>query len=135
RTARVPVRPCGTLRPCSRGGLPRIMPIYFDRTRQRWRYEFSRVLGGSRRRATKLLPASWTRAQAQAYGQEQDARLYAVATGAVKPKPLIDEALRLYLAERAPALKNRAILERELLLCFDAYSGRAMDELAAVARE
>lgn len=110
------------------------MPIYRDKARARWRYEFSRIVDGRRRRATKLLPAAWTRAQAEAYGQERDAHLYAVATGALKQQPLISEAVRLYLTEHAPNLKNH-LLERDLALVMPAYRGRTMDELAAVARE
>lgn len=111
------------------------MPIYRDKARARWRYEFSRIVDGRRRRATKLLPKAWTRAQADAYARERDAHLYAVATGALKPQPLISEAVRLYLTERAPHLKNRALLERDLALVLPAYQGRTIDQLADVARE
>jgi integrase len=110
------------------------MPVYFDQARQRWRYEFSRVVGGRRRRATKLLPKPWTRAKAEAYARAQDEHLYAVATGAVRQQPLIAEAVALYLAERAPALKNRALLERDLALVMPWYEGMRMDQLAEVAR-
>jgi integrase len=111
------------------------MPIYRDKARARWRYEFSRVVDGRRRRATKLLPAAWTRAQADAYARERDAHLYAIATGALKPQPLISEAVRLYLVEHAPRLKNRALLERDLALVLPAYQGRTLAELPDVARE
>ena len=111
------------------------MPIYYDRSRKRYRYEFDRILDGQRRRATKLLPAGWTRAEADAYGAAQDKRLFAIASGAVKPRPLISEAVRLYLQDHAPDLKNFKSLKRELALCMDAYAGRYMDELAEVARE
>lgn len=111
------------------------MPIYRDKARARWRYEFSRIVDGRRRRATKLLPAAWTRAQAEAYASERDSHLYAVATGAIKPQPLISEAVRLYLVEHAPGLKNRTLLERDLALVLPAYQGRTIDQLADVARE
>ena len=111
------------------------MPIYRDKARARWRYEFSRVIDGRRCRTTKLLPKAWTRQQADAYARERDATLYAVATGALKPQPLISEAVRLYLTERAPHLKNRALLERDLALVLPAYQGRTIDQLADVARE
>lgn len=111
------------------------MPIYFDRTRRRWRYEFDRVVDGQRQRTTKLLPATWTRAQADAFAREHDGRLFALVSGSVAPRPLISQAVRLYLQERAPQLKNHAGLERELALCLGAYAGRHMDELATVARE
>ena len=111
------------------------MPIYRDKARARWRYEFSRIVDGRRRRATKLLPATWTRAQAEAYARERDSHLYAVATGAVKPQPLISEAVRLYLVEHAPQLKNCALLERDLALVLPAYQGHTIDQLADVARK
>jgi integrase len=111
------------------------MPIYRDKARARWRYEFSRIVDGRRRRATKLLPATWTRHQAEAYARQRDSHLYAVATGAVKPQPLISEAVRLYLIEHAPSLKNRDKLERDLALLMPHYTGRTLDELPAVGRE
>jgi len=111
------------------------MPVYYDKARKRWRYEFDRLIGGSRRRTTKLLPAPWGRQEAQAYAREQDGQLYAVASGAVKPRRLISEAVGLYLQQHAPTLKSGEIIERELGLCVGTYKGRHIDELAAVARE
>ena len=111
------------------------MPIYRDKARARWRYEFSRVVGGRRCRATKLLPAAWSRAEADAYARERDAELYAVATGSRRPEPLISQAVRLYLVERAPELKNRAKLERDLALLMPHYAGRTLADLPVVARE
>jgi integrase len=111
------------------------MPVYRDKARNRWRYEFSRIVDGRRQRATKLLPPAWNRAQAEAFAVEQDARLYALATGAKRDQPMISEAVRLYLAEHAPNLKNRAKLERDLRLVMSAYAGRRIDELATVVRE
>lgn len=108
------------------------MPVYFDKARQRWRFEFSRVLDGRRRRATKLLPAGWTRRQAEAYARERDAHLYAVATGAIREQPLISEAVRLYLEQHAPQLKNRDLLVRDLALVLPWYEARRMNELQAV---
>lgn len=110
------------------------MPIYYDRARKRWRYEFDRYVDGRRQRTTKLLPKAWSREEAQAYAHEKDNRLYLVATGAIKRRPLISEAVALYLRERAPQLKNKS-LERELANCLDAYAGKHMDELADVARK
>jgi integrase len=111
------------------------VPIYFDRARKRWRYEFDRYIDGRRQRTTKLLPKGWTRAQADAFAQEHDPRLFALATGAVKPRPLISQAVHLYLTQHAPGLKNFKSLERELANCMPAYEGRHIDELAEVARE
>jgi integrase len=111
------------------------MPIYRDRARNRWRYEFSRMVDGRRRRTTKLLPSAWTRTQAEAYAHERDAHLYAIASGALKPQPLISQAVRLYLEQHSPRLKNRDKLERDLALLQPAYRGRTMAEMPDVARE
>lgn len=110
------------------------MPIYYDRSRKRWRYEFSRIIGGQRRRLTKLLPQTWSRAEAESYAREQDGHLYKIETGALKVQPLISEAVGLYLEHHAPRLKNRAKLERDLLLIQPWYDGRRIDELADVCR-
>lgn len=111
------------------------MPVYRDKARNRWRYEFSRIVGGRRRRATKLLPAPWNRAQAEAYARDQDGKLYALATGATRQQPLISEAVRLYLEQHAPRLKNAAKLERDLALLMPYYQGRGLDELPQVCRD
>ena len=47
----------------------------------RWMYQFDRVIAGQRQRANKLLPAGWTRAQAQEFDRLESARLHAIATG------------------------------------------------------
>lgn len=111
------------------------MPVYRDKARNRWRYEFDRVVDGRRQRATKLLPATWNRAQAEAFARQQDGHLYALATGARREQPLISEAVRLYLTQHAPSLKNHLKLARDLALVMPYFAGRRMDELAAVIRE
>lgn len=110
------------------------MPVYYDKSRKRWRYEFSRFIDGRRQRATKLLPASWTAREAEAYGQAQDSKLYAVATGAVREQPLIAEAVRLYLEQHGATLKNRSKMERDLALVEPWSRGHRMDQLAEVAK-
>lgn len=108
------------------------MPSYFDKARKRWRYEFDRLVGGQRLRARKLLPRGWTAEQAEAYGRTQDARLFASAAGTHQADPLISEAVKAYLTEHAPGLKNCAKVESDLALCFEWFKGRHMAELAEV---
>lgn len=108
------------------------MPAYFDSARKRWYYEFDRLIGGQRHRTRKLLPKGWSRTQAEAYGREQDSRLYAIASGSLQEEPLISEAVRLYLTEHAPSLKNGEKCAADLALCFAWYEGRRMNELADV---
>jgi integrase len=108
------------------------MPVYYDKSRKRWRYEFSRVIEGQRQRATKLLPAGWSAKEAEAYGQAQDSKQYALATGALREQPLISAAVLAYLTKHAPKLKNFEKLQRDLALCEPWFRGRRMTELAAV---
>lgn len=111
------------------------MPAYYDKARKRWRYEFDRVVDGRRQRTTKMLPQGWSATQAQAYAAEHDRKTYALATGAQKPEPLISEAVRLYVTEHAPTLKNSTKLIADLALCFGWYEGRRLTELPEVVRE
>lgn len=111
------------------------MSVYFDKAKGRWRFNFDATPpGGGRHRASRLLPKSWTADQRARYDQAETARLYALATGVERESRLIDDAVLVYLKERAPQLKNRS-LEDELARCFHAYTGRPIDELAAVCRE
>lgn len=111
------------------------MPVYYDKARKRWYYEFDRVLDGGRHRARKLLPRGWARTEAEAYGREQDARLYAIASGSLQEEPLISEAVHAYLTEHAPSLKNTAKLQADLVLCFAWYEGKRMNQLAEVVSD
>ena len=111
------------------------MPIRFDKVNQRWRFEFDRYIAHARQRTSRLLPKGWSRSQADAFDRTESARLYALATGVERDVRLIDDAVLVYLTEHAPNLKNRVNLEAELERCFDAYTGRPITDLAAVARE
>lgn len=110
------------------------MSIHRDKARGRYRFEFDRVVGGKRLRVTKLLPATWSRAQADAFDRQESARLYATATGIERPQHLIEEAVACYLKERAPQLKQGGNVTRELALMFWVYKGRHITELADVCK-
>lgn len=110
------------------------MPITRHHT-GRWLYQFDRVVAGRRQRANRLLPAGWTRAQAQAFDQRETARLYDAATGARQPEPLISDAVLAYLRQHAPSLKNRHDLEGALALLLPWYEGKTMGQLPDVARQ
>lgn len=111
------------------------MSIHFDRANQQWRFQFDRYIGGVRHRASRLLPKSWTRAEADKFDRTETARLYAVETG-VKPKRhLIDAAVLLYLTKHAPSLASLANIQRELWACSEAYTGRYLEDLPEVAQE
>jgi len=111
------------------------MPIYRDKARGRLVFEFDRHIAGQRIRARKVLPAAWTRAQADAFDRQESARLYAVASGVERPEHLIEEAIAVYLKERAPQLKTGYQIEGELLLMYWAYQGKALPALPDVCRD
>lgn len=111
------------------------MPLYYDKAKNRWRYEFKRVVAGRRVRATKLLPQGWTRAQAQAFEQKETNRLFALASGHEQGRATIDQAVEIYCRERMPELKHGAKQEAELCRFLWAYEGRHLEELPEVCRE
>jgi integrase len=110
------------------------MPIRWDPRNKRWRYEFDRVVGGSRHRLSRLLAPGWSRAQADAYDRQESARLWAVASGVERRDPLIDEAVALYLRDKT-ALKSYRSAAEHLAAIAWAYTGRRMSELPAVAAD
>ena len=111
------------------------MSIYKDKETGQWRFEFSRRIEGVRTRHRKLLPAGWTRSQADAFDRQESAALYAVATGIAKPRHYIGEAVQRYLKERVPHLKAGANAAREIDSMRDWWDGRPLDGLATVCAE
>lgn len=111
------------------------MPSFFDKRNNRWRYDFNQVINGQRTRATKLLPKAWNRDEAKAFGQAEDARLFALATGTKKGRVLIQDAVDVYVLHRCPELKTGRETAQELALLHGFYDGRFLDELVEVARE
>lgn len=111
------------------------MPVYRDKRTGRWVFEYSRRIDGQRVRRTRLLPAGWTRDQAEAFDRKESAALHAIATGIARPRHHIDAAVARYLAERAPALKHGANVARELEATRDWWSWRYIEELPAVCAE
>lgn len=110
------------------------MPIYRDKARGRFVFEFSRRVDGRRIRTRKLLPKTWNRAQADAFERTQSAKLYATVHRVGGADPLIDDAVAVYLRERAPQLKNRAVVVANLTTVFWAYQGRPMSALPDVCK-
>lgn len=108
------------------------MSIYKDKPSGQWRFEFARRINGVRVRQRQILPKGWTRAQADAYDLKESASLYAVATGLTKVRPLISQAVKLYLAGRVPSLKAGPNTAREIDAMHDWWQGRFLDELSQV---
>lgn len=110
------------------------MSAYFNSTKGRWLFEFDKVINGSRVRATKTLPEGWNRAKAEAFAKAETDRLYQVATGGVKQRHLIEDAVEQYIRHHCHELKDGDGITKELARIHWAYEGRYMDELSDVGR-
>nr|WP_034331626.1 site-specific integrase [Herbaspirillum sp. B39] len=110
------------------------MPIYRDKERGNFVFEFDRRLKGKRIRIRKYLPKTWNKSQADAFDREESARLYAIANNVERPHFLIDDAVDIYIEERIPLLKSGANIARELAQMYFAYKGRQMSELPQVCK-
>jgi integrase len=110
------------------------MPVYYDKTEQRWRFKFNRVIAGKQYRSSRLLPKGWSKAQAHAYDQREVARLYDLATGKAEGQPLIVDAVRLYVTECCPHLKHGDNQTKVLAYIAWSYEDKTMDKLPEVAR-
>lgn len=111
------------------------MPIYRDRARGAFVFEFDRYIPGAGRvRARKRLPKTWNQAQADAFDRQQSAFLYAQATGIEGADHLIEAAIACYLEERVPQLKAGKNTAAELASMFWAYQGRPLSALADVCK-
>lgn len=111
------------------------MPIYRDKRSGRWRFDFDKYVDGRRLRRRQLLPAGWSRAQADAFDRKEGAALYALAAGIAKPRHLIGQAVAGYVRYHLPGLKTERKTAREITYMQDWYAGRAIDELPAVCTE
>ena len=111
------------------------MPIRWITEKKRWRYEFIRVIKGQRHRASRLLPSGWSRAQADAYDRQESGRLYALASGIEKDRPLISDAVRLYLDHAVPHQKDGKKSAQSLAVLIPDFSGRYLEDLPEVCQE
>jgi integrase len=110
------------------------MSIRYDSRNKRWRFEFDRYHEGRRHRSSKLLPAGWSRAQADAYDRKEGARLSAIASGIAREEPLIDEAVIHYLADKRHLKSYRSAVEHLGAIAW-AYVGKPVGQLPEVASE
>lgn len=111
------------------------MSIRYLRDKKRFRFEFEATIDGQRIRATKLLPAAWDKAKADAFDRRESDRIYSEAKGLQRVANYIEKAVSLYIDERCPSLKNGLGQAKELARFHPAYAGRMIEELPAVARE
>lgn len=111
------------------------MPIYRDRARGAFVFEFDRhIPGAGRVRARKRLPKAWNQAQADAFDRQESARLYALASGVEVADALIEEAVTRYVEERLPHLKAGRNTAQELAGMAWCYVGRPMSALPDVVK-
>lgn len=111
------------------------MPVYFDKAKKRWRFTFNRIIDGARHRASRLLPAGWSRHQAEAYDRQQGGALYAQATGIEQPPGLIDTAVALWLRHKMPTLRNGKKAAQDLAHIMPWFQGRTFEQLDDIARD
>ena len=111
------------------------MPIYRDKGRSAFVFEFDRrIPGAGRIRARKRLPKTWNQAQADAFDRQESARLYALAQGVQGAGYLIQDAVTRYVIERIPALKSGQNIAAELAFMAWAYVGRPISALPDVCK-
>ena len=104
--------------------------------RTRYEFEFKRRFGGKRRfRVRKLLPAGWSRSQADAFDRQESARLYAQAVGVEQRAFTIEQAVARYNTGRVPELKHGANTIAEIDALADIFTGRPLSELPEVCAE
>lgn len=105
------------------------MPIYRDKTRGCFVFEFDRRIEGQRVRTRKHLPKTWNKSQADAFDRQESAKLYALATRVERAEYSIEDAVDAYVKERLPLLKTGKNVAKELGLMFFAYQGRPITAL------
>lgn len=110
------------------------MPISRDKSRGTYVFEFDRIVNGGRIRIRKRLPKAWTSAQADEFERKESARIYAAANGVGSEDRLIADAIALYVAERAPLLKQGKNAAREIHQIHWAFNGKPISALAEVCR-
>ncbi len=110
------------------------MPISRDKSRGTYVFEFDRIVNGVRIRIRKRLPKAWTSAQADEFERKESARIYAAANGVGSEDRLITDAIALYVAERAPLLKQGKNAAREIHQIHWAFNGKPISALAEVCR-
>ena len=109
------------------------MSISYEKTKSAYRFAFKRKINGYIIRATKLLPKAWDERTAYAYDVKETARLVAKHSGLLHSKPLIEDAVLLYLQEHAVHLVSFKQYMKAYHHMLSFYAGKTFDELPAVA--
>lgn len=111
------------------------MPVYYDQTRKRWRYQYRRTVNGRRVQAVRLLPTGWSQRQAEAYDRKESARIEAEASGIQSPRLRLSAAVQLYLDHKVPKLRNGRKAALDLAHLFNEIQGAYLDEVGALAQD
>lgn len=107
------------------------MSVYWEKSKQRWRFDYQGKIAGRRIRARKLLPAGWTKAQAEKYAREEIQRLFDVGN---QPELTIDACVLHYLQDKTHLKSHSKVIEH-LDTIQSKYEGRLLSELTDVARD
>lgn len=110
------------------------MPTYRDKARGCFIFEFDRIIEGQRVRTRKVLPKAWNQTQADTFDRQESARLYAVATNVERSQHSIEDAVAIYLKEKAPSLKYGDGITKELAQMYWAYRGKPLSALPDACR-
>jgi integrase len=108
------------------------MPIYRDKDRGCFVFEFDRRINKKRVRARKHLPKNWSRAQADKFDRQESERLYGIAAGVIRREHTIDEAVAVYLKDKKKIKSFKATAEH-LAAVMWAYQGATIESLPEVA--
>lgn len=111
------------------------MSVYRDKARGRYVFEFDARIDGQRVRARKILPKTWSRTQAETFGERERARLYNHVRNGHRAAHTIDDAVSKYLDYRCPELKSGRAAAAELAQVHWAFSGKPLTALDEVCRE
>lgn len=111
------------------------MSVYRDKARGRFIFEFDTRLDGQRIRTRKILPKTWTKAQAEAFDQKERARLFDRVRSGKRDGFTVDDAVKIYIDHRCPELKNGAGAAAELARVHWLYTGKPLESLAEVCRD
>jgi integrase len=123
-----------SIRPKNYRGDKTKVAVYRDKTKDRWIFDFKKRIDGVQHRVKKTLPKGWSKAQAEKFNIEEEARLFGIATGIIKEAPLISDAILFYL-KQSTELKTYKSLVGEFQLLESFYENRRLDELDAVCAE
>lgn len=109
------------------------MPVFYDKRNKCWRFQCRRTVAGRIVRTSKLLPAAWTRTEAEAFDRTETARLFGLAAGTHHESPGIERAVELYLAanEGKPNFRQ---CSQSLALIHPYYAGKMLEDLSKIGK-